>query len=238
MGLMLPAGFATFNEYFVKKRVLMMSITQSIVGVVMMIYPIMVQYLMNTYGFRGALAVIAAINGHAILGMLVMHPVKWHYRIIQVPDEESQPCKIKLYSDHTNSISKFNYNHFIPVVNNEMKMEAKQTVSSTEEINLNDKKASSDVKTNNPLKIINEVTDEDRNDVDSRSISSKHNVSLQDLDSTQNAASIDFIMRNIICDDVQATKHSKWYWDPVKLRHEILLNILLILGRKWSISWT
>lgn len=97
MGLMVPSAYATFNEYFVKRRILMMSIVQSIIGVTLSIYPIMVQYLMNTFGFRGGLAMIAAINGHAILGMLAMHPVKWHYKVIQVPfEEEVQPCMFEM----------------------------------------------------------------------------------------------------------------------------------------------
>lgn len=97
MGLMVPSAFSTFNEYFIKKRVFMMSIVQSITGVILSVYPIMVQYLMNTFGFRGGLAMIAAINGHAVLAMLAMHPVKWHYKVIQVPiEEEMQPCMFQI----------------------------------------------------------------------------------------------------------------------------------------------
>lgn len=104
LGLLLPPAFGTFNEYFLKKRTLMMSIVQTLIGVVAMFYPILVNFLMKTYGFRGASAIIAAINGHAVLGMLVMHPVEWHYKIIQIPDEESRPCKSKLYSYHSENI--------------------------------------------------------------------------------------------------------------------------------------
>lgn len=94
MGFIIPSSYSTFNEYFVKKRILMMGIAQSIIGIVMMVYPLMVQFLLNTFGFRGALAIIAAINGNAVLGMLLMHPVKWHYKVIQVPIEvEIQPSK-------------------------------------------------------------------------------------------------------------------------------------------------
>lgn len=71
----------------------MMSIAQSINGCVMMIYPLIVQYSINTYGCHGALAIIAAINSHVIVGMLIMQPVEWHYKVNKVPiDEESQQC--------------------------------------------------------------------------------------------------------------------------------------------------
>lgn len=56
-----------------------------------MVYPIVVQFLMDTYGFRGTMAIMAAINAHAIFGMLVMHPIEWHYKYIKVPVDEFKP---------------------------------------------------------------------------------------------------------------------------------------------------
>lgn len=85
-----------FNHYFIKKRVFMMGITQALKGVGIMGYPILVQFLMERYGFRGTMAVIAAINAHAILGMLVMHPIEWHYKVIKIPVDEDEPCKLSL----------------------------------------------------------------------------------------------------------------------------------------------
>lgn len=94
IGLWVGTAYATFNDYFVKKRVLMMSIAQSIYGGIVMVYPLLTQYLMNTYGFRGSLAVMAAISAHIIVAMLAMQPVKWHLKVIKVPVEnEAQPCK-------------------------------------------------------------------------------------------------------------------------------------------------
>lgn len=95
---MIPAAYTTFNAYFVEKRVMMMSISQTLIGLGTMIYPIMIQILMDTYGFRGCMAIVAAVNGHAILGMLMMHPVKWHMRTIKVhveKEEESLACEYK-----------------------------------------------------------------------------------------------------------------------------------------------
>lgn len=83
-GLMIPAAYTTFNAYFVEKRVMMMSIAQTLIGLGTMGYPIMVQTLMDLYGFRGCMAVIAAVNAHAILGMMVMHPVAWHMKEIRI----------------------------------------------------------------------------------------------------------------------------------------------------------
>lgn len=91
---MIPVAYTTFNHYFVDKRVLMMSFAQSLIGVGTMVYPVMVQFLMDKYGFRGSMAIIAALNGHAVFGMLVMHPVNWHYKIINIPIDETKSCKL------------------------------------------------------------------------------------------------------------------------------------------------
>lgn len=93
VGLMLSCAYTTFNHYFVEKRVFMLSVAKSLMGVGVMMYPILVQALMDSFGFRGAMAILAAINAHAILGMVVMHPIKWHYKVIKIPIHETEPCK-------------------------------------------------------------------------------------------------------------------------------------------------
>ncbi|XP_037813118.1 monocarboxylate transporter 7 [Lucilia sericata] len=89
-GLMVPTSYTTFNNYFVKKRIMWMSFAQSLIGVGSMFYPVLMQKLLEAYGFRGCLMVLAAINSHAVLGMLLMQPVEWHMRKVQVEDEEIQ----------------------------------------------------------------------------------------------------------------------------------------------------
>lgn len=83
-GFMINVSYTTFNHYFLHKRVVMMSVAQSIIGIGTMVYPVMVQFLMDRYGFRGAIAIIAALNAHSILGMLVMHPIEWHYKLNRI----------------------------------------------------------------------------------------------------------------------------------------------------------
>lgn len=84
----------------------MMSVTQSLIGLGSMIYPIFVQFLMDQYGFRATVAIIAACSAHAIWGMLVMHPVEWHCKKVRVPIDEVKPCKF-LYAIHLNDIDFF-----------------------------------------------------------------------------------------------------------------------------------
>lgn len=94
-GLCLPVVFTTFNQYFVVRRVFVMSLGQAIIGIGMMGYPILINFLMETYGFRGMCAIMAAINANIIVAMLAMHPIEWHYKVIEVPVHEEQPCKSK-----------------------------------------------------------------------------------------------------------------------------------------------
>lgn len=99
-GFCIPVAFGTFNQYFVMRRIFVMSLAQAIIGILMMGFPIMVNFLMETYGFRGMLAIIAALSAHNIFGMMLMHPIEWHYKMIKVPIRETQPCK---FSNKTNN---------------------------------------------------------------------------------------------------------------------------------------
>ncbi|KAL5278633.1 hypothetical protein ACFFRR_003331 [Megaselia abdita] len=99
-GIIIPVCYSTFNLYFVKKRVMMMSFAQTLIGIGGMIYPILIQKLFDWYGFRGALLVLAAVNSHAIFGMLVMHPVEWHLRKVEIVDTELQDVNGNIPNDH------------------------------------------------------------------------------------------------------------------------------------------
>lgn len=100
---MIPVAYTTFNLYFVTNRVAMMSAAQTLIGIGAMIYPILVQFLLDTYGFRGAMAILAAINGHAIFGMLVMHPVEWHYKVVRIECDETQSLVME-QKDRSNEV--------------------------------------------------------------------------------------------------------------------------------------
>ncbi|XP_017036463.1 monocarboxylate transporter 7 [Drosophila kikkawai] len=88
-GLMVPTCYTTFNHYFVKNRVMWMSFAQTLIGLGSMLYPIVMQKLLHWYGFRGCLLILTGINAHAVLGMLVMHPVEWHMRRVPISPEEA-----------------------------------------------------------------------------------------------------------------------------------------------------
>lgn len=90
---MIVVAYSGFNQYFVEKRVLIMSIAKTFIGVSSMVYPMFVQFLLGFYGFRGAVAILAAINLHTIFGMIVLHPIQWHQKKIKIEVEE--PSKLR-----------------------------------------------------------------------------------------------------------------------------------------------
>lgn len=65
----------------------MMSLASTVMGLCFTMYPILAQLIKNAYGFRGCLALIAAINMHTLVGMLVMHPLEWHSKRVNVNNE-------------------------------------------------------------------------------------------------------------------------------------------------------
>lgn len=104
---MIPTAYTTFNNYFMKKRVMMMSLAQSLIGLGTMLYPIVMQKLLDWYGFRGCLLILAGINAHSILGMQVMHPVEWHIQKISSTKQELENLQI----EHKNNINEMKDNN-------------------------------------------------------------------------------------------------------------------------------
>ena len=80
LGLMVPAAFTSFNHYFVRRRTFAMGVTQMIIGIGAMVIPLVIQKLLEEYGFRGTQAIIAAFTLHALVGMIVQQPVKYHMK--------------------------------------------------------------------------------------------------------------------------------------------------------------
>lgn len=89
---MFTVGYTCFNQYFMKRRIFMMTIAQLIKGIGSTTYPILAQFLMERFGFRGTLVIISAIHSHTIFAMVLMHPIEWHLKEVLVPINESEQC--------------------------------------------------------------------------------------------------------------------------------------------------
>lgn len=78
LGLMVPATLTNFNKYFFRRRTFAMGVAQVITGIGTMILPIILQKLMQIYGFRGTQLIIAAISLHSLLCAAVQTPPTSH----------------------------------------------------------------------------------------------------------------------------------------------------------------
>jgi len=78
LGLVIPATLTSFNKYFFRRRTFAMGVAQVITGIGTMILPIILQKLMQIYGFRGTQLIIAAIGLHSLLCAAVQKPPTSH----------------------------------------------------------------------------------------------------------------------------------------------------------------
>lgn len=96
-GLVLPAMYTTFNQYFVQRRVMMMGMVGTLFGIGSVILPILIEKCMHEYGFRGCMAILGALNLHVLFGMIAMHPVKYHHKVLvpkmELNDKLNQPLE-------------------------------------------------------------------------------------------------------------------------------------------------
>ncbi|CAD6208796.1 GSCOCG00003603001-RA-CDS [Cotesia congregata] len=103
-GLMNTISSASFNAFFVKKRAKVMSAAQVIIGLGGIVYPMIIEKMMDIYGFRGTAAIIGALSLNAIAGMMMMHPVEWHLRDPnEVLEERRQLKGPQPQSEHNHS---------------------------------------------------------------------------------------------------------------------------------------
>lgn len=77
---MLPSFFTAMHAYFEKKRNMVMGLTQALTVVAIMVWPAFTTFLMNRFGFRGTVAIFAALSLNCVLAALALQPVEWHMR--------------------------------------------------------------------------------------------------------------------------------------------------------------
>lgn len=75
---MLPVVFTGFNQYFVKRRTVMNSISQGLMTGASLILPVITQIFMDNYGQRGTALIFAALSLHALFSVILFQPVEWH----------------------------------------------------------------------------------------------------------------------------------------------------------------
>lgn len=68
------------NTYFVKKRSTATGFAMTFTGLGPVVMPLVISLLIAAYGVRGTSMLLAGLSLHSIMGAMMLHPVKWHYK--------------------------------------------------------------------------------------------------------------------------------------------------------------
>ncbi|CAK1540245.1 unnamed protein product [Leptosia nina] len=94
-GLIYNVSTSALNEYFVKRRTLAISVSQTLLAVVCLAAPQCFNWSLDTFGHRSTLIWVCAVSAHMFIASAIMQPVSWHMKKIEIPPKE-QELKILL----------------------------------------------------------------------------------------------------------------------------------------------
>ncbi|XP_047118291.1 monocarboxylate transporter 1-like [Schistocerca piceifrons] len=77
-GLVSPSGFIAVKSYFVKARGRAVGMSMAGGNLGQMAMPHLVRFLLENYGFSGAMLVLGGVAMHGPMGSLLFHPLEWH----------------------------------------------------------------------------------------------------------------------------------------------------------------
>ncbi|KAF2893977.1 hypothetical protein ILUMI_12194 [Ignelater luminosus] len=75
----MPSTALAINSYFQKRLTLAMSYSVTGVGLLPIVMPQICHFLLNIYGTKGTVLILAAISYHALIGVLLLRPLKKNY---------------------------------------------------------------------------------------------------------------------------------------------------------------
>ncbi|XP_026739064.1 monocarboxylate transporter 6-like [Trichoplusia ni] len=85
LGIIMTLTFTAMNDYFVKKRVLVMSFVQTVTGILTMVAPMFIKWALERYGFRGCMIILAGISLSNVFAVLTFQPIKRHLKKVEIP---------------------------------------------------------------------------------------------------------------------------------------------------------
>ncbi|XP_026319399.1 monocarboxylate transporter 14-like [Hyposmocoma kahamanoa] len=109
-GVFLGAGFGVLytitctllNDYFIKRRLLFISIAQTVTGISALLAPQLVKLTLEEYGYRGTLIIICCFMLQTFVAVSLMQPVVWHMKKVEVADENTDEIKLLLVDKNAN----------------------------------------------------------------------------------------------------------------------------------------
>ncbi|GAB0092618.1 monocarboxylate transporter 12 [Sergentomyia squamirostris] len=104
LGLLNPSTFMAVNSYFSRRRGQAVGLALAGTGIGQMLMPQIVHYLLEEFGYRGAILIVGALAFHGIVGACLFQPVEWHSHTTMSP---SCPEREQLIiPDETTSVKK------------------------------------------------------------------------------------------------------------------------------------
>ncbi|CAH0592710.1 unnamed protein product [Chrysodeixis includens] len=71
------------NDYFVKKRLLAISLAHSAIAAINMLGPPLLKWSLNEFGFRGTVLLMSGLSIHNFIAVALMHPVSLHMKRVE-----------------------------------------------------------------------------------------------------------------------------------------------------------
>ncbi|XP_052738962.1 monocarboxylate transporter 2-like [Bicyclus anynana] len=107
-GIVINITFTVTNNYFVKKRLFAVSLTQTISAAFGLVTPRLVKWAIEVYGFRGCVMLITGVSMHNMFAMMLMQPVEWHMKKVEILDDNEKETKSLLEEDKKITTNKEN----------------------------------------------------------------------------------------------------------------------------------
>ncbi|CAK1602345.1 unnamed protein product [Parnassius mnemosyne] len=101
IGILYNISYSSINDYFVKRRLISLSLTQSVAAIVSFLSPQFVEITLEVYGYRGAYVLLAAINMQTFVAVSLMQPVDLHLKKVEVITVEENEMKLLMVDDQS-----------------------------------------------------------------------------------------------------------------------------------------
>jgi MFS family permease len=96
VGFAWSSTFVALNHYFSKKRGQAIGLSMVGTALGMMAMPQAVQLLLEAYNFQGSVLILGGVALHALVGSMLLQPIKWHLRPEEPKKEENQELDNKV----------------------------------------------------------------------------------------------------------------------------------------------
>ncbi|KAL5278644.1 hypothetical protein ACFFRR_003339 [Megaselia abdita] len=105
MGLTMSSGSLALNTYFRKRRSIATGFSTSITGFGSIVFPYLVVFLLNFYGYMGTVFIFSGITMHALVSAILYQPVQRHSKTSILIADENTPL-VHRHSYSYNEIQK------------------------------------------------------------------------------------------------------------------------------------